>query len=119
VSIASAKPGDVFALNTRRHSQLSHWEKVTIARVTKTQAIDTKGRRWLLRTGENVGGSEWDKVWLREWGPQHDQALKDQVMRRRYAKAMEALGAPACNWSARVADDLMRARLPHLEAALT
>lgn len=117
-TLENVQVGDFFALVTYRRGRCCGVTKVTIAKITKTTATDTKGRHWSIRTGSNMGGSEWDRVTLQRWTSEHDALVENRRVERRYEAAMASLGANGLVWS-KVGDvAAMASALPHLESAV-
>src|SRR5690606_38608967 len=96
----------------------SGWvSRVTISRVTKTQVVDVKGRRWLRRNGAIVGGTEWDRRHIVPWTEDHDRRMTEQRQINAAVKALDALAKARHEAMTGFSPPLLRA-LPHLLAAV-
>lgn len=108
------KPGTSFAV--LRGPRGNRLERVTIERLTKTQAVDTKGNRWRLKDGIEVGAkpSGWSvPEYLEIWTDQHEQRMRADLVVSAYSKALLALDALKQS-----GPSILEQALPHLRAAI-
>lgn len=107
------KPGDVFAIPAYRNGSPT---RVTIERVTATQAVDTQGRRWNLKTGIRVGSGNYESI--HPWTEADTAAVEEHERAADYRRCLDALGASAFCWQRLPTGDALARALPHLEAAV-
>ena len=105
------QPGDVFACPGYRNAPP---ERVTIERLTATQAIDTDGHRWRRSDGRRVGGSGY----IRAWTDKDTAEVEEYERTSEYCRLLDALGSTGCYWHKLPKGARLAASLPHLRAAV-
>lgn len=114
----TAKPGDVFALPGNGRDEPP--SRVTIAKVTAKQAVDTRGRRWRLSDGRLIGESSggfrgWSRI--RVWTDADTEALEEAERARTYRACLDKLGAANYDWRKLPSKAKLAAVLPLIQAA--